>query len=122
MEAGWIIALACMVLGMIIMAFSSKKSTKASGSVGNGGAVLPVPAPPVPVRETKYYINFEGDVYGPFTLTELKSDYPILEDTLITTDTLNGEWYEAQCFECFDDLLDVGRDFKINEFGEIVRH
>jgi hypothetical protein len=60
------------------------------------------------------------EVYGPFSLSELKT-YPILEDTLITTDTLNGEWYEAKYFECFDDVLSMKQNFRINEFGEIVR-
>jgi hypothetical protein len=65
------------------------------------------------------------EVYGPFTLSELKENYQILdikEDTLITTDTLNGEWYEARCFECFDNLFASQQDFRINEFGEIVRN
>jgi hypothetical protein len=65
--------------------------------------------------------NITDVVYGPLTLSELKNDYPILEDTLITTDTLNGEWFEAQCFECFDELFKRNQDFYVNEFGEIVR-
>jgi hypothetical protein len=69
----------------------------------------------------KYYIYLENEVYGPFTLSSLKTDYPILKDTLITTDTLNGEWYEAQYFECFDELFNAQQGFRINEFGEIVR-
>jgi hypothetical protein len=72
--------------------------------------------------EIYYYIYLDAVVFGPFTLSELKNDYPILKDTLITTDTLNGEWYEAQCFECFDALFNVRQDFRINEFGEIIRY
>jgi hypothetical protein len=71
--------------------------------------------------ETQYYISLDNEVFGPFSLSELKNDYPIMEDTLITTDTLNGEWYEAQCFECFDELFNNRKGFRINEFGEIVR-
>ncbi|MDR1198500.1 MAG: hypothetical protein LBK94_05750 [Prevotellaceae bacterium] len=56
-------------------------------------------------------------MYGTFTLSDIKNDYPIMEDTLITTDTLDGEWYEAQCFECFDDLFNARQGFRINEFG-----
>ncbi|MDR2026344.1 MAG: hypothetical protein LBQ01_02145 [Prevotellaceae bacterium] len=62
----------------------------------------------------------DNKVYGPFSLPELKT-YPILEDTLISTDTLNGEWYEAKYFECLDDIFTAQQNFRINEFGEIVK-
>jgi hypothetical protein len=67
--------------------------------------------------------NMKDVPYGPLTLSELKIDYGeyLTADTLITTDTLNNEWYEAQCFECFDDLFNARQGFRINEFGEIVR-
>lgn len=72
-------------------------------------------------NEMHYYIWFDNEVYGPFSLQELKNDYPIMEETLITVDTLNGEWYEAKCFECFDELFNINQGFYINEFGEIVK-
>ena len=72
--------------------------------------------------ELKFYISLDNEEYGPFTLSELKADYPILEDTMITTNTLNGEWYEARYFECFDELFYRQQEFRINEFGEIVRN
>ena len=52
----------------------------------------------------QYFIRIDNETYGPFSLSELKINYGecLTEDTLITTDTLNGEWYEAKCFECFD--------------------
>lgn len=68
-----------------------------------------------------YFVFMDNEVFGPFTLQELKSDYPILEDTLITVDALNGEWFEAKCFECFDEIFNPQLDFRINEFGEIMR-
>lgn len=71
--------------------------------------------------EMQYFIYLDNEVYGPFSLQELKNDYPIMEDTLITVDTLNGEWYEAKCFECFDELFNRDQGFYINEFGEIVK-
>jgi hypothetical protein len=61
----------------------------------------------------------DNEVFGPFSLQELKKDYPILKDTLITTDTLNSEWYEAKYFECFDELFDSEQDFTIGEDGVI---
>lgn len=72
-------------------------------------------------NEASFYIYIDEDVYGPFTLQELKNDYPIMEDTLITVDTLNGEWFEAKCFECFDELFNRDQGFYINEFGEIIK-
>lgn len=67
--------------------------------------------------------NSESERFGPFSLSELKKDYGeyLTEDTMITTDTLNGEYYEARCFECFDELFSSQWNFKINEFGEIIR-
>lgn len=98
--------------------FSKNKDSNTNSSVNNVRSVQRENS------ETLYYIYFEGNIYGGFALSELKNDYPILEDTLITTDTLNGEWYEAKCFECFDDLFrstQVQPSFRINEFGEIIR-
>jgi len=73
--------------------------------------------------ELQYYISLDNEVYGPFSLLELRNDYGkyLTKDTLITADALNGEWYEARYFECFDELFNPQQDFRINEFGEIVR-
>ncbi|MCL2073479.1 MAG: DUF4339 domain-containing protein [Marinilabiliaceae bacterium] len=72
--------------------------------------------------EMLYFISIDNDVFGPFSLSELKREYGkyILEDTMITTDTLD-EWYEAKYFECFDEIFNSQQGFRINEFGEIVR-
>ncbi|GHT23878.1 hypothetical protein AGMMS4957_16040 [Bacteroidia bacterium] len=71
--------------------------------------------------EMHFYITIDNEVYGPFSLSELKNDYPILKDTLITADTLNGEWYEAKYFECFDEIFDSQQSFQIGNGGTIVR-
>ena len=47
--------------------------------------------------------------------------YPLLEDTLITTNTLGGEWYEAKYFECFDEMFNPHLGFRIAEDGTIIR-
>lgn len=62
-----------------------------------------VPAGSLP-EGTLFYILFEGQIFGPFTLDKLR-EYPLLEDTMVTTNTLRGEWHEAREFECLDDLL-----------------
>lgn len=67
-----------------------------------------------------YYVSFEGSTFGPFTLDQLKT-YPLLEDTLITTNTLNGTWYEAKYFECLDDLFRPNLPFIIDVDGTIIR-
>jgi len=72
-----------------------------------------------PEDELKYYIKQDDVAGGPFTLSELK-EYPILEDTLITTDTLD-DWYEACCFECLDDLFNARKGFRISTDGTIIR-
>lgn len=67
-----------------------------------------------------YYVYLDGNTYGPFSLNQLKS-YPLLEDTLITTNTLNGSWYEAKYFECLDDLFRQNLPFRIDVDGVIIR-
>ncbi len=71
--------------------------------------------------DLSFFIKLDNEIWGPFTLLEIKNNYPILKTTFITTNSLNGEWYEARCFECFDELFDSEQDYYINEFGEIVR-
>lgn len=69
-----------------------------------------------------YYVSFEGGIYGPFDLNQLRT-FPLLEDTLVTTNTLNGTWYEARYFECLDDIFDKTENlsFRIDPDGVIVR-
>ena len=67
-----------------------------------------------------YYVNMDGTTFGPFSLEKLKS-YPLLEDTLMTTNTLNGMWYEAKYFECLDDLFRPNLPFRIDADGTIIR-
>lgn len=67
-----------------------------------------------------YYVHMDGVNYGPFSLEQLKT-YPLLEDTLITTNTLNGTWYEAKYFECLDDLFRPNLPFRIDADGTIIR-
>lgn len=68
-----------------------------------------------------YFVFMEGDVFGPFTLDEIRQ-YPLLEDTKITTNTLDGEWYDAKYFECFADMFINQSAFRILEDGTIVRN
>ena len=47
-----------------------------------------------------YYIYLNDIIYGPYLLEQMQ-DFPLLPDTLITTNRLNGEWYEAKDFAYF---------------------
>lgn len=67
-----------------------------------------------------YYVHLDGSTFGPFSLDQLKT-YPLLEDTLITTNTLNGTWYEAKYFECLDELFRPNLPFRIDADGTIIR-
>lgn len=75
----------------------------------------------VPENEELYYIYHNNEVEGPHSLNALKRKYLIKRETLITTDTLNGEWFEAQYFECFDGEIERNENIEINEYGEIVK-
>jgi len=73
------------------------------------------------IGELQFFIYDDNEVKGPFSLSELKMYFIISPETQITTDTLNGEWYDAKHFEYFDDFINKDDGFSINEFGEIKR-
>ena len=115
---GFICGLGLGIIGLIILLCQSNKNkTPSSDSIINteiqGGEIINT--------EVLYYVFFDNEKYGPFSLSELKINYGeyLTKDTLITTNTIN-EWYEACCFECFDDLFSSQKNYKINEFGEII--
>lgn len=96
-------------MGFFKRLFSCKKKTDTTES----GDVCSSP-------DLQFYVNFEDTVFGPFSLSEIK-EYPLLEDTMITTNTLGGEWYEAKYFECFDEMFNHLSGFRIAEDGTIIR-
>ena len=68
----------------------------------------------------QYFVKMDEVVFGPFSLEEIRQ-YPLLDDTLVTTNTLNGEYHEAKYFECFDDIVQSSEpDFKIADDGTII--
>ena len=96
-------------MGFFKRLFGCKKKTETTES----GDVFSSP-------DLQFYVNFEETVFGAFSLSEIK-EYPLLEDTLITTNTLGGEWYEAKYFECFDEMFNPHLGFRIAEDGTIIR-
>lgn len=51
----------------------------------------------------KFYVQMEGQSYGPYTVKELM-ELPLLDDTLLTEESMNGEWLPARRFD-FEDML-----------------
>lgn len=51
----------------------------------------------------KFYVQMEGQSYGPYSVKELM-ELPLLDDTLITEESMNGEWLPAKKFD-FEDML-----------------
>lgn len=98
-------------MGFFSRLFGRKK--KDTQTENNSGDIFSSP-------DLFFYVYFEDMTFGPFTLDEIK-EYPLLEDTLITTNTLGGEWYEAKYFECFNDMFNPNLGFRITEDGTIIR-
>ncbi len=79
-----------------------------------------LPEAPDPYSGVLFYVFLDDEIYGPFTFEQIK-EYPLLEDTLVTTNTLGGEWYKAKCFECFEEMFNPHLGFRIAEDGTIIR-
>lgn len=87
----------------------------------------------------KFYVKMDGETYGPYSAKEVR-DLQLMDDILVTEESMN-EWLPAGRFD-FNDIakkelyerlsqrrtqnkdegnVGVGKDFKINEYGEIIR-
>lgn len=75
----------------------------------NGNQLMTLPTHPAEVPDNGeiaiydgdlYYIYLNDVIYGPYLLEQMM-ELSLLPDTLVTTNRLNGEWYEAQNFGCF---------------------
>lgn len=51
----------------------------------------------------KFFVKMDGEVYGPYSVKELM-ELGLLDDTLLTEESMNGEWLPAKKFD-FDDML-----------------
>lgn len=51
----------------------------------------------------KFYVKMDGETYGPYSVRELMG-LELLDDTLITEESIGGEWHQANEFD-FEDLL-----------------
>lgn len=51
----------------------------------------------------KFYVKMDGEIFGPYSVRDLMG-LGLLDDTLITEESMNGEWHQASEFN-FEDLL-----------------
>lgn len=51
----------------------------------------------------QFYVQMDGEVFGPYTVRELMG-LGLLDDTLLTEESMNGEWLPACRFD-FNDML-----------------
>ena len=59
----------------------------------------------------------DGEAYGPYTVKELMG-LGLLEDTLITEESMNGEWLPARRFD-FEDMLNKENGTTSSSFSSI---
>lgn len=67
----------------------------------------------------KFYVQMDGATYGPYSAKEILG-LGLLDDTLVTEESLNGEWLPARRFD-FQDMYLKESGTVINEDGSISR-
>lgn len=67
----------------------------------------------------KFYVQMDGETYGPYSAKEILG-LGLLDDTLVTEESLNGEWLPAKRFD-FQDMYLKESGTVINEDGSIRR-
>ena len=70
--------------------------------------------------EYKFYVQMDGETYGPYSAKEIK-ELPLLDDTLVTEESMNGRWLQACEFD-FDDIVKKEFASRINDDGTINRY
>ena len=51
----------------------------------------------------KFYVQMEGVTYGPYSAKAIK-ELDLLDDILVTEESMNGQWLPASKFD-FDDMI-----------------
>lgn len=51
----------------------------------------------------KFYVQMDGETYGPYTAREIR-DLELLDDIMVTEESMNGQWLEASKFD-FEDMV-----------------
>lgn len=69
--------------------------------------------------EYKFYVQMDGDTFGPYSAKEVR-DLQLMDDILVTEESMNGEWLPAGRFD-FNDMVKKEFAAQINEDGTINR-
>ena len=83
------------------------------------------------IMETyKFYVKLEGTTYGPYSAAEI-NDLELLDDILVTEESMNGQWLPASKFD-FEDMVrkEAGTitqtkptsKYVINSDGSVTNH
>jgi len=51
----------------------------------------------------KFYVQMDGQTFGPYSAREIR-DLDLLDDVMVTEDSMNGQWLPAAKFD-FDDMV-----------------
>lgn len=51
----------------------------------------------------KFYVQMDGETYGPYSAKDAR-DLDLLDDVLVTEESMNGQWLPASKFD-FDDMV-----------------
>lgn len=51
----------------------------------------------------KFYVQMDGETYGPYSASAVR-DLELLDDILVTEESMNGQWLPASKFD-FDDMV-----------------
>ena len=51
----------------------------------------------------KFYVQMDGEIYGPYSAQGIR-DLDLLDDILVTEESMNGQWLPAARFD-FDDMV-----------------
>lgn len=51
----------------------------------------------------KFYVQMDGETYGPYSAQAVR-ELDLLDDILVTEESMNGQWYPASKFD-FDDMV-----------------
>ena len=65
--------------------------------------------------EYKFYVQMDGETYGPYSAKEIK-ELPLMDDILVTEESMNGEWLPAGRFD-FDDMVTKELSVFVHEDG-----
>jgi hypothetical protein len=68
----------------------------------------------------KFYVQMDGQVYGPYTAAAV-NNLQLLDDTLVTEESMNGEWLPASRFD-FEEMMrkESAPSFRVNRDGSIT--